>query len=219
MERTITVKGVGSISAKPDFIVLTLSIEEKDKSYEKAMGEASRKIDLLESAVQCIGFEKGALKTISFNVSTQYESVKDRDGAYQRVFTGYRCFHRLKLSFDFDSKRLATVLTTIASSSASPELSISFTVKDPVKVSEELLASAADNARKKAEILSRAAGVNLGQLLRIDYNWEELNITSPTRYVFEDCMKSMMAKNSHAPEIEPDDIDLHDTAAFIWEIE
>lgn len=41
------------------------------------MDGAAGKIDLLEAAVQRIGFEKGALKTISFNVSTQYENVND----------------------------------------------------------------------------------------------------------------------------------------------
>ncbi len=219
MERTIIVKGVGSVSVKPDYIVLTLSIEEKDKSYEKAVDGAARKIDLLEDTAQRVGFEKGTLKTISFNVSTQYENVKAKNGTYQRVFAGYGCFYHLKLSFDFDSSQLAAVLTAIADSGANPELNISFTVKDPAKVSEELLASASNNAREKAEILSRAAGVKLGQLIRIDYNWSELNIVSPTRYELEDCAMPMMAKSCRAPEIEPDDIDLHDTATFIWEIE
>jgi len=219
MERTITVKGVGSVSVKPDYIVLTLSIEGKDKSYEKAMDGATGKIDLLEAAAQRIGFEKGALKTTSFNVSTQYENVKDKSGTYQRVFTGYVSSYHLKLSFDFDSKRLAAILTAIADSGAAPELNISFTVKDPAKVSEELLASASANARGKAEILSRAAGVKLGQLIHIDYNWGELNIVSPTHYELEDCAMPMMARSGRAPEIEPDDIDLHDTATFIWEIE
>jgi len=218
MERTITVKGVGSVSAKPDYIVLTLSIEEKDKSYEKALDGAARKIDLLEAVARRAGFKRGTLKTISFNVSTQYENIKDRDGTFQRVFAGYGCFYRLKLSFDFDNKRLASVLNAIAASGADPELSISFTVKDPAKVSEELLASVSANAREKAEILSRASGVELGQLIRIDYDWGELNIISPTRYELGDCVMPMMVRSSRAPEIEPDDIDLHDTATFVWEI-
>jgi len=219
MERTITVKGVGTVSVKPDYIALTLSIKETDKSYEKAMDGAAGKIDLLEVAVQRIGFEKGALKTINFNVGTQYENVKDKSGTYQRVFAGYVSSYRLKLSFDFDSKRLAAVLSAVAGSGADPELNISFTVKDPAKVSKDLLTSASANAREKAEILCHAAGVKLGTLIRIEYNWGELNIVSPTRYELEDCAMPMIARSCRAPEIEPDDIDLHDTAAFIWEIE
>ena len=40
MTRTITVKGIGSISAKPDYITLSLSIDAKDMDYEKAMCQA-----------------------------------------------------------------------------------------------------------------------------------------------------------------------------------
>ncbi len=219
MERTITVKGVGSVSAKPDYIVLSFSIEGKDKDYEKAMERAARKLDLLEAAAERVGFEKGALKTVSFSVNTQYENVKDAEGIFQRVFAGYDCVYRMKLSFDHDGKRLAAVLTAIADSGADPELNISFTVKDPAKVSEELLESASANARKKAEALCRASGVELGQLVSIDYDWGKLNIVSPTRYELGDSIMPLMAKSCRSPEIEPDDIDLHDTATFVWKIE
>ncbi len=88
MKRTITVKGVGSVSAKPDYITLTLSITEKDMDYEKALEGAARRIAQLEGAAEGAGFEKGALKPLHFNVSTQYEGVRDKDGNYQNVFAG-----------------------------------------------------------------------------------------------------------------------------------
>ena len=219
MMRTITIKGVGSVSARPDYITLSLGIETQEKEYDDAMQKASKRINSLEAASQKVGFEKGDLKTTSFNVSTAYESVKDRSGNYKREFTGYNCSYRLKLAFDFDSKRLAEVLSAISISGAKPELSIVFTVKDAAKVSEELLMSATKNAREKAEILCRASGAELGNLRSIDYNWGELSIVSRTSYEMEDCIMPMMAlRECAAPEIEPDDIDLHDTATFIWEI-
>ena len=132
----------------------------------------------------------------------------------------YACLYRLKLAFGLDSKRLAAVLTAVAGSGAEPELNISFTVKEPAGVSEALLASAAANAREKAQVLCRASGVELGKLIRIDYSWDELNLVSPTRYELADCAMPLMAAGKRcAPEIQPDDIDLHDTAAFVWELE
>lgn len=219
MMRTITVKGVGSVSARPDYITLSLGIEAQEKEYNDAMQMATKRINSLEAASLKVGFEKGDLKTTSFNVSTVYESVKDRSGNYKREFVGYNCSYRLKLAFDFDSKRLAEVLSAISNSGGKPELSIAFTVKDAAKVSEELLMSATKNAREKAEILCRASGAELGSLQSIDYNWGELNIISRTSYEMEDCIIPMMAlRECAAPEIEPDDIDLHDTATFVWEI-
>lgn len=219
MMRTITVKGIGTVSAKPDYITLSLALEAKDTDYNKAMQIAAERISSLQGAISDIGFEKGTLKTTNFNVQTDYENIKDHTGNYQRVFSGYVCSYRFKLSFDFDSKRLSSVLSAIAASNAKPELSISFTVKNPAQVSEELLISATANATRKAETLCKASRAELGQLLTIEYNWGELNVISPTRYeLAEDCLPVMAMSKSYAPEIEPDDIDIHDTATFVWEI-
>ena len=219
MMRTITVKGVGNVSAKPDYISISMTIESVENDYDKAMDGAARRIENLKAAAVSVGYEKEALKTISFNVETRYENVRDRQGSYKREFAGYACVYRLKLAFDFDSKQLAKVISAIANSGANPELSIAFTVKNPAKVSEELLESAAQNARAKAEILCKAAGAELGQLISIDYNWGELNIVSRTSYEMEDCLMPLAAMDKCcAPEIEPDDINVSDTVAFTWEI-
>lgn len=220
MIRTITARGIGNISVKPDYITLSMTIDSQGKSYDRAMEEASRRIGVLQDTAVRVGCEKDALKTVSFNVETRYESVKDRQGNYEREFSGYACIYRLKLSFDFDSKQLARVISAIADSGAKPEMSIALTVKNPAKVNEDLLINAAENAKAKAEILCNASGIKLGELLSIDYNWGELNIVSRTTYELEDCVPPMMAMSKcAAPEIEPDDIEVSDTVAFVWEIQ
>lgn len=219
MMRTITVKGVGNVSAKPDYISISMTVESAENDYDKAMDGAARRIENLKAAAVSVGYEKEALKTISFNVETRYENVKDRQGNYKREFAGYACVYRLKLSFNFDSKQLAEVISCISNCGANPELSIAFTVRNPAKVSEELLENAALNARAKAEILCRASGCEMGQLISIDYNWGELNIVSRTSYEMEDSLMPLAAmKKCCSPEIEPDDIDVSDTVAFTWEI-
>ena len=195
MMRTITVRGVGNVSARPDYITISMTIESIRKDYDGAMRDASERISKLQDVAVRSGYAKEDLKTTSFNVDTRYESVKDRQGNYKREFAGYACVYRLKLSFDFDSKQLAKVISAIANSGANPELSIAFTVRNPAKVSE------------------------MGQLLSIDYNWGELNIVSRTSYEMEDCLMPLAAmEKCCSPEIEPDDIDVSDTVAFTWEI-
>ena len=39
--RTITVKGTGNVSARPDYIILSLNIETLSKTYDRAMSEAT----------------------------------------------------------------------------------------------------------------------------------------------------------------------------------
>ena len=127
--RTITVKGTGNASARPDYIILSLNIEVLSESYDRAMSEAAERIERLQGAAVCVGYRKEDLKTTSFDVQTRYENVKDRQGNYKREFVGYACSYRLKLAFDFDSKQLAKVISAIADCGAKPELGIAFTVE------------------------------------------------------------------------------------------
>lgn len=122
--RTITVKGTGSVSARPDYIILSLNIEALSETYDRAMSEAAERIERLQGAAVCVGYHKEDLKTTSFDVQTRYENVKDRQGNYKREFAGYACTYRLKLAFDFDSKQLAKVISAIADCGAQPELSM-----------------------------------------------------------------------------------------------
>lgn len=76
----------------------------------------------------------------------------------------------------------------------------------------------AEGFNAKTEILTKASGVTLGELVSIDYNWGELHLCSPTRYEMEaDCLMKISAAPT-AMDIEPDDIDVSDSVTFVWEI-
>lgn len=214
--KTITVKGVGTARVRPDWVVLTMEIGATREFYEAAMREANRGVERLQDAIVGAGFERTDLKTRNFDVDTQYENRKNRYGDYDRVFLGYKCSYNLSLSFDFEMERLGDVLAEIAECGAKPELRISFTVKNPARVGEEILRSAAENARQKAEILCAASGVKLGEIVSIDYNWGKINIESRTRF---DAPNEGVLLSTSMPDIEPEDIDACDSVAFVWGIE
>ena len=87
--RTITVKGTGSVSARPDYIILSLNIEALSETYDRAMSEAAERIEKMQGAAVRVGYHKEDLKTTSFDVQTRYENIKDRQGNYKREFAGY----------------------------------------------------------------------------------------------------------------------------------
>lgn len=216
MNRIITVKGTGNVKVKPDLIVITMSLESIHLDYNRTMKLAAEAVEGLLKAIQSLGFVKTDLKTTNFNISTHYESYRDNDNNYKSKFDGYLCEQGLKLEFDFDTEMLSKVLTTISKANIEPRLNIQFSVKDKDAVSEELLFSATENAKRKAEILAKASGVILGDLISIEYNWGELHLYSQTRFAMEDQL--MKLSESSAPSIEPEDIDVSDTVSFVWEI-
>ncbi len=217
MSRTIAVRGVGSLRVKPDCVTIGMELEAKDEAYERAVALSSEQIEELTGVLTEIGFEKGELKTASFSVHADYRSEQNEKGNYVQVFDGYVCRNSLKLSFPLDMQRLGLVLSAVGSCKAKPEMNISFTVRDPEAVNAQLLQSAADNARGKAQLLCAASGVALGELLRIEYNWSDVHAFSRTE-VNADRIAMPMMKSAFRADMTPEDIQLSDSAAFIWEI-
>ena len=217
MSRTIAVKGVGSLRVKPDWVVFSMELEVKDEVYERAVALSSDQIGELTQALVNAGFEKDELKTSSFQVRAEYRSEQNERGNYIQVFDGYVCRSGMKLAFDLDMPRLGETMSAIGSCRAKPELNISFTVKEPEAVNSRLLRAAAANARGRAEVLCAASGVSLGELQHIEYNWSELLAFSRTA-VSADRMAMPMMKNAFRADMTPEEIELSDSAAFIWEI-
>ncbi|MBR5948829.1 MAG: SIMPL domain-containing protein [Clostridia bacterium] len=218
MKRTITVKGVGTAKTKPDRVVLNMTVETKDREYENAIRSANEQIADLNAALEAVGYEKGSLKTMDFNVHMNYEDARDENGLYRSVFAGYMCFHSLKLEFDFTNAALGKTLSAIASCNAKPQFNLSFTVKNPASIKEKLLESAAMNARQKAEILCAASGVSLGELVNIDYNWGDVNVFSLTNFTRAKNESAVFGASFDA-QLSPDDIRSTDSVTFTWEME
>ena len=217
--RTIHIKGTGRASAVPDYIVITMELLAQHMVYAQAMHIGAQQVEMLREAVCEAGFDEEDLKTTDFSVDTEYEQEKYEENGhtrYRQVLIGYACKHSLKLSFDFDNERMEKAMTAIGDCLSKPEVSIAFTVKDKQAMRNQVLESAAQDARRKAEILCKASGVALGDLLRIEYSWDEINITHSLN------MDLMCGKGAceAAPSFDfhPDDIEAGDTVDFYWEI-
>jgi uncharacterized protein YggE len=213
-ERTITVRGTGNVSAKPDLIVIEMKLDTIMPDYAATLETATAEIDALRSALVAAGHDGKELKTTNFNIQTKFEGYKVKDEWKQR-FVGYDCSHSLRLEFDFDMPILGKTLGAIATCAVDPQFNIRFTVKNPAAVKELLLESAVVNATEKANILAKSAGVKLGAIKQIDYSWGELRLYSET---------DMMVCEAAAPkamgiEIEPEDINASDNVTIVWEIE
>ncbi len=212
MKKTITVKGVGIASVKPDLIELIMQLSSKETEYNAAMEAEGERIQCLTEELCSIGFDKTDLKTTDYNVDTVNKNVKDENGNFHSIFDGFKVSHNLVLRFDYDQEKLSEVLSKISSSSANPSFSINFTVKDPNAVRQEMLRKAAENAREKAESLCQGAGTEIDKLLTIEYNWKEVTIESHTDVALYE------SSSAAIPYIEPDDINASDTATFVWEL-
>jgi len=213
--REIIVKGIGKSSIAPDLIIIEMRLETIDLQYEKTMKNASELIEILRSAVISVGHDGDELKTTQFNIDTKYERYKVKEEWKER-FIGYSCLHKLKLEFNLNMSILGATMNAISKCNAKPKFQIKFSIKDPTEVSEKLLKDAIENARIKANILSESAGVKLGKIVRIDYNWSELHMYSNIDMDMEDAEYCYLSEDIN---ITPDNINVKDSATIVWEID
>ena len=220
--RTIRVTGKGRIKVRPDMTRITITLEGTYDKYAEALQKSSQQTNRLKEILPEFGFERSDLKTLSFDVDTQYESFKNRKGVFEQRFVGYRFHHLLKIEFDSDNERLGKILYALANCELKPELRLSYTVKDPEAAKNELLGRAMTDAKEKAAVLSAAAGVALKNVQSIDYSWGEINfeVQPMNRMVMEDaCYAAVSEPKGYDLDFEPDDIEASDTVTVVWEIE
>ena len=220
--RTIRVTGKGQIKVKPDTTRITISLEGTWPEYGETLRHSSQDTERLKDVLSTFGFERSDLKTLNFNVETEYESYKDK-GTYKQRLIGYRFTHMMKVEFPSDNDRLGKVLYALANCPLKPEFRLSYTVSDPEAAKNDLLGKAVTDAKEKASVLTQAAGVTLKDIQSIDYSWGEIDFEyRPMNRMLmaDECLARPMLGESagYDMDIEPDDIEVSDTVTVLWEI-
>ncbi len=218
--RTIRVTGKGKIKVKPDMTRITITLEEMSPDYAETLRCSSDNTDSLKEVLAPFGFERSDLKTLNFNVNTEYESYKEK-GTYKQRFVGYRFRHLLKVEFDSDNERLGKILYALGNCTLNPEFRISYTVKDPEAAKNELLGKAVKDAKEKATVITAAADVTLKDIQSIDYSWGEIEFEiNPMNRLMKACtpVSAACEDSCYDLDIEPDDIEVADTVTVVWEI-
>ena len=220
--RTIRVTGKGQIKVKPDTTRITISLEGTWPEYGETLRHSSQDTERLKDVLSAFGFARSDLKTLNFNVETEYESYKDK-GTYKQRLIGYKFTHMMKVEFPSDNDRLGKVLYALANCPLKPEFRLSYTVSDPEAAKNDLLGKAVTDAKEKASVLTQAAGVTLKDIQSIDYSWGEIDFEyrPMNRMLMADeyLARPMVAESpSYDMDIEPDDIEVSDTVTVLWEI-
>ena len=212
--RTIRVTGKGNLKVKPDTTRLMIILNGVYPEYAETINRSTAETEVLRELLVEVGFKSSAMKTLSFDVDTEFENYRDENNDYKRRFIGYKFTHTLKVDFPSDNELLGKTLFTLSRSNLAPEFRISYIVADSEAVKNELIGKAVEDAIKKAEVLANAAGLTLGSIQTVDYSWGEINLEVRP-------MDNMLMSPCAGPcemDIEPDDIDMSDTVTVVWEI-
>ena len=215
--KTIRVTGRGQIKVKPDLTRIRITLEDTHASYEETLCRSSERSQALRTLLQFFDFAPSDLKTLNFQVNTEYESYQE-DGVYKQRFRGYTYMHEMKIEFPIDNERLGRILFALSESEIKPVFQISYTVSNPEDAKNTVLAQAVSDAAKKARVLADAAGVSLGTIQSIDYSWDQVNLEVRPMMKMMAVGENSTADRAFALDIELEDINLTDVVTVVWEI-
>ncbi|MEA2863071.1 MAG: uncharacterized protein QOC84_1027 [Bradyrhizobium sp.] len=171
----ISVTGEATMSAPPDLAQIDGGVTSEAKTAREASDANNNAMGKVLLALKGAGIEEKDFQTS--RLSLQPESAPNRGGGGPATIVGYRASNRVTVKLR-DVSKLANVIDAMVGAGANDIGGISFRVSNASKLLDDAREQAIADARRKAEIYARAAGVALGAPLSI----AEENNVAPVPY-------------------------------------
>ena len=159
---SISVSGEATVSVPPDLALVDGGVTSDAKTAREASDANNAAMGKVLQALKGAGFETKDVQTS--RLSLQPQSAPNRSGP--SAIVGYRASNRVTIRVH-DVAKVANVIDTLVAAGANDIGGISFTVSQASKLLDEAREQAVADARRKAEIYAKAAGVMLGAPLSI----------------------------------------------------
>ncbi|WP_157946973.1 SIMPL domain-containing protein [Thalassobius sp. I31.1] len=161
--RVITVQGEGQVSVVPDMAQVGIGVETRAANAADAMAGTSEKMAALMAVATEAGVEARDQQTSNLNLHTD---LRHTSGNAPQV-VGYVATNMLTIRLrDLDSA--PQILDQLISAGANQLHGVRFTVQDPKPHLDEARQLAVADALAKAALYAQAAGVETGNVLRIE---------------------------------------------------
>jgi uncharacterized protein YggE len=158
----ISVTGEAQVSAPPDLAQLDAGVASDGKTAREAAEANNAAMSKVLAALKGAGLEDKDYQTSRLSLQPQY--APNRPGPSPIV--GYRASNRVSIKLH-DVAKVASVIDTLVTAGANDVGNINFTVTQASKLLDDAREKAIADARRKAEIYAKAAGVTLGAPLSI----------------------------------------------------
>lgn len=165
-DRVIQVSGSGVVSLAADTATLQIGVNTRKESVKEAQKENANLMAAVMEAIKKAGIEEKDIMTSQFNVFSSYEYSTSVLGKETR--TPYYEVQNTVTVIIHDLSMVGAVLDAVMEAGANTTYGISFSSTQANEAYQKALTRAVEDAMTKAKVLSAAAGVELGELIRID---------------------------------------------------
>ena len=158
----ITVSGEATISVAPDQAEIEAGVTSDAKTAREASEANNAAMGKLLLALKAANIDQKDIQTSRLSLQPQY--APNRPGP--SPVTGYRAANRVTVRLH-DIPKVASTIDMLVGAGATDIGGIGFSVSNASKLLDDARGQAVADARRKAEIYAKAAGVTLGAPLGI----------------------------------------------------
>lgn len=158
---SIVVIGEGIVESEPDLATVRLGVSLQDRTADKVYQQTNNTINAIIKSLRDLGIKKEDIKTDGIGLYPQYEYPSGK-----QKFIGYQMYHNLSIRIKSIDK-VADVIDHATFAGANTVSNINFGFQEPEKLRSKARSDAIDMAKKKANEIAKAAGINLGKIMQI----------------------------------------------------
>lgn len=217
MMKTIHVTGNGAIHVVPDVTRLEIRVDRIYESYEEAYKKAKENSKWIHDILEYNGKNGKMAKTTRMDIREHTKSKYDIHGHHDGyVVDGYSLDQNVRIDLGIDNVLLNKIVRGIGQFVEGADIHIGYTVMDPRPAQLKMLERAVKDARDKAEIMAKALGCKLGDVLNIDYGHHEVHVYAEARNIHSNAEASACTPDSL--DITPEDLSVNDNVKVEWEL-
>jgi uncharacterized protein YggE len=201
----IVVTGEGKVSVAPDIAQVRSGVTTRGKTVQEASEANSRAMTAILTALTESKIPQKDVQTAQLSIQPVYASPKPGE---ERKLTGYSVGNHVVVTIK-PIERVGDVLDQMIAAGATEVSNVEFLVSDPSKALDQAREAAIADARRKAEVYARAAGVMLGRVVSIE---EGSGVSAPMP------RRALAQAASMQIPIAPGENTLHATVTMVFEI-
>jgi uncharacterized protein len=156
----VVVVGEGSVTVVPDYAHIRSGVTTNARTVNEANDTNAKLMANIIAALADAGIAKKDIQTSEFSIEPVYVSPNPPGGP---KLSGYRVSNQVNVTIH-QIAQVGEILDRLVKAGATDAGSIAFLVSDREKALDQAREAAMANARHKAELYARAAGLMLGRV-------------------------------------------------------
>jgi uncharacterized protein YggE len=162
--RSITVSATGTVAVEPDQAQISSGVTTQAATAKEALAANSAAMQKVIAGLKQAGIDAKDIQTSSLHVNPRY--TRPKEGETPQI-DGYTVTNQIAITAR-DLDNLGEVLDKLVSLGANEMGGLTFRVSQAETLRDDARKDAVANAKRRAELYATAAGVQLGEVLRID---------------------------------------------------